>query len=157
MPAFGTSALSLNTTGSNNTAVGYFGLRRGTGSNNTSLGFMAGGTSTSGITTGSNNTVIGYSVGSTTLSTGSSNILIGTSSAVDTPAAGTSNWLNIGNTVFGDMAGVRVGIGSATINAGASLDLSSRTDSLLLPRVASQRPVTPTVGMVRYNTTSNRC
>lgn len=50
-----------NTTGSNNTAVGWAGLASNTtGSNNTAVGYGAG----SSITTGFNNTFLGYSAGS---------------------------------------------------------------------------------------------
>ncbi len=74
---------------------------------------------------------------------------------MDTPAAGTNDWMNIGNTIYADMAGMHVGIGSGTINAGAALDLSSQTNSLLLPTgTTGQRP-TATNGMTRYNSTTN--
>jgi len=166
--AFGMNALYSNATGSWNTAVGVSAMYNTTnGFSNTALGSDAlfsnvNGGQNVGLgtgalyanTTGSNNVAIGYEVGHATLSTGSSNILIGTSSAVDTPAADTSNWLNIGNTIYGDLSTDRVGIGSATINAGASLDLGSKTDSLLLPTgTTGQRPGTPANGMIRHNTT----
>ncbi|MFA6279580.1 MAG: tail fiber domain-containing protein [Bdellovibrionales bacterium] len=137
-------------TGSYNTAIGQEALKAvmTTANNNTALGYLAGGV----VTTGASNVIIGPSVASTTLTTGSSNILIGTSAAVDTPAAATSNWLNIGNTIYGDLSLGSVAIGAAAVTSGTSLDLSSRTDSLLLPKgTTAQQPV-GVEGMVRYNT-----
>ncbi|NCC04050.1 MAG: hypothetical protein EOM37_08410, partial [Proteobacteria bacterium] len=184
--ALGLDAMKKNTSGSNNTAVGFSALYSAiagndntaigyeamysttTGSNNTAVGFRALRANTTGlfntaignaaiyqITSGSNNTAIGYAVGLGIL-TGSNNILIGTSSAVDTPEADTSNWLNIGNTIYGNLNTGSVALGgSATgVTAGTTLDLSNRTDSLLLTKGnnTTDRP-TGVEGMIRYNTT----
>src|ERR1700704_1988832 len=96
----------------------------------------------------------------TTLATGSNNILIGTTSATDTPAAGTSNWLNIGNTIYGDLAANSIGIGAGmtSITAGTVLDLFSNTatsnSSLGLPGgTTTNRPTTGVDGMLRFNST----
>jgi hypothetical protein len=139
----------------NNSAFGEAALTAiTTGGNNSVFGVSAGGA----ITTGGNNTIIGYQVASTTLNTGSSNILIGTSSGVDTPAANTSSWLNIGNTIYGDLSNhlVAIGNGVSSITAGAALDLSSNTSSMMTPvGTTGQRPGTGVNGMVRYNSTNN--
>ncbi|MDD2325313.1 MAG: DUF1566 domain-containing protein [Alphaproteobacteria bacterium] len=170
--AIGHSSLTENTTGSYNTALGVSALRNlgmlvagsnyntgiGHGSisqlflgtQNTSLGDLAG----SSLTSASNNTIIGASVASTTLATGSSNILIGTSSAVDTPAADTSNWLNIGNTIYGDLSLGAVAIGAPAITSGSSLDISARTDSVILPKGTNAQQPIGVAGMIRYNTDS---
>lgn len=52
------------------------------------------------LTSGSTNIGIGKTIGAT-LTTGTNNILIGQS--VDVPAVGTANWLNIGNTIYGNI------------------------------------------------------
>jgi len=140
-----------------NNAIGYQALYKNTGSGNTAIGSYAFG-STSNTISGSFNVALGYGVGSTTLTSGSNNILIGTSSLVDTATAGQSNFLNIGNLIYGEMSGKAVSIGSATITAGAGLDLSSRTgtaySSVLLPQdTSANRPTTGVNGMIRYNTT----
>ena len=45
-----------------------------------------------------------------------------------------------------------VGIGTST--PAVSLDLSTRTDAIALPRgTTAQRPLTPSIGMIRFNTT----
>ena len=178
--AVGSKALDNFTTGSSNTAVGNWALGSQTGGNaftgtqNTAVGAGAGGDNTAGgglsssnntilgynggdkLTTGGSNTIIGASVATTTLTTGSSNILIGTSSSTDTPAAGTSNWLSLNSAIFGDMGGLNFKIGgSTTLNTGAVLDLSSQTDSLLLPIGSSTNRPTGSNGMIRYNSSTN--
>jgi hypothetical protein len=52
----GQSALSLNSTGNNSTAIGFEALKNATGSNNTTIGYQAG----LNITSGSNNLLLGY-------------------------------------------------------------------------------------------------
>ncbi|HAX91245.1 MAG TPA: hypothetical protein DCY07_03430, partial [Rhodospirillaceae bacterium] len=147
--AMGFSALLNNVTGSNNAAFGYGALlNNASGSGNVAQGSYA----LYANTSGSNNTAVGFEVGRTTLATGSNNILIGTSSLVDTATAGQSNHLNIGNTIFGDLGAGTVGIGSGTINPGVSLDISSRTDAMLIPKGTALQPPAGIPGMVRYNT-----
>ena len=56
----GPGALSSNTTGSENVAIGYSALSTvTTGNSNTAIGFAAGHTGTNNLTIGSNNTLIG--------------------------------------------------------------------------------------------------
>ena len=118
--AVGSGALDVNTTASNNTAMGLNALGANTtGGANTAVGGGALMTNTAGTgnvavghsalqlnATGINNTAIGSGAG--LLTTGSGNILIG--AAALAPAAGTSNHLNIGNTIYADMANDLVGI-----------------------------------------------
>lgn len=48
--------------------------------------------------------------------------------------------------------GYTVGIGVNSPNAGSSLDIGQRTDSIILPDGSTaQRPTVPVVGMLRYN------
>ncbi|MBP7252275.1 MAG: hypothetical protein KBA75_02175, partial [Alphaproteobacteria bacterium] len=139
--------------GSANSAVGYHALYNSTtGINNVALGYSAG----SIITTGSDNLILGYSVASTTLATGTNNILLGTSSAVDTPAAGTSNWLNIGNTIYGDLSNHRIAFGNAisATTTGVTFDLGNVTDSMRLPLGTTVQRPTGAQGMLRYNSTT---
>lgn len=121
--AVGRSALQTTTTGSHNTAVGYGALWSSTMGYNTAVGDLAGQNLTSysntllgyhagnTITTGGSNIAIGANAASSTLTTGGGNILIGNS--VTTPAAATNNHLNIGNTIYGDVASGLVGLGTA--------------------------------------------
>lgn len=145
--SFGWGSLS---SGSLNVGIGDFIFQLlSTGSDNVALGDGAAGK----LTTGNDNVIIGPGVATTTLSTGSSNILIGTSPSADTPTAGKSNWLSINNAIFGDMSGLNFKIGgSNTLNTGAVLDLSSQTNSLLLPTGTTGTRPSATDGMIRYNT-----
>ena len=110
------STTAANNTGVQNTAIGYGVLAAATsGGNNTALGYNA----LSLDTSGANNTAIGNQVASTTLTTGSSNILIGVGTVgvaggADTPLSSTSNFLNIGNTLEGNMANASA-IGKETL------------------------------------------
>ena len=112
--------------GMNNVAVGYNALSQasGLGQNNTAVGYSAGGAQFAArsndtlfgyqaglnLTTGSNDLMLGYNVGSTT-STGSNNILIGSVLARN---ATDSNFLNIGNSIYGDLSTGNIGIGTTT-------------------------------------------
>jgi hypothetical protein len=156
---YGNTATASWLTGSGNTAIGYTSLYnvQTSSTKNTALGTGA----LSSLTTGSNNIGIGADVASTTLTTGSNNILIGTSSAVDTPSASTSNWLNIGNTIYGNLSTHQVGIGNglSAVSTGAILDLGGGTgtalSSMILPKdTTANRPTTGLAGMLRYNTTN---
>ena len=135
-------------TGSSNVAIGYkSGANITTGSQNTFLGFNSG----YKITTGSNNLVLGTSTASG-VTTGSSNIIIG--SGLDVPSAGQSNYLNIGGLIYGDTSTGVVGIGTSVPNSQTALDMSGKTNSMLLPTgTTGQRPGSPVAGMVRYNST----
>ncbi|HRC26227.1 MAG TPA: hypothetical protein PKX87_02215, partial [Alphaproteobacteria bacterium] len=80
------------------------------------------------LSSGDYNTLIGQGVGPT-LATGVRNILIGAhdSVAVDVPAAATDDYLNIGNTIYGDMASDYVGIGVPSPND--ALDVAGNIDA----------------------------
>jgi len=114
-----------NTTGINDTYIGVWsGRYNTTGSSNTVTGFFAGhgalgGTTYSGatlygnqagynLTTGANNILIGPQAGYN-VTTGSNNIIIGVNQ--NAPAANTNSYLNIGNTLFGDLANANIGVG----------------------------------------------
>ena len=151
--AIGYQALYNNSVGNNNVAIGKESSLNTTGSNNVSAGIQSLLTNT----TGNNNIAIGYAVASTTLSTGSDNILIGTSSAVDAPAAATSNHLNIGNTIYGDLANDLVRIGGTDVpSAFSDLELAGTLAVKVSSGTTAQRPATPDNGMVRYNTTTGK-
>ena len=125
----GYQSLYNTTTTSYNTSVGGYGLYYNkTGANNASVGYQAGwGASNASNynnnvlfgyqagyalrTGGDNNVMIGYQAGDAT-TTGASNILIG--SNVDATTATASNQLNIGNTIYGDLANDYVGIGNTS-------------------------------------------
>ena len=79
-----------------------------TGDSNTILGAGAG----VAVTSGTNNTILGAGAG-VTAATGNNNIVIGSHDtiAVDVDAAASTDYLNIGNTLFGDLATGHVGIG----------------------------------------------
>ena len=144
-----------------NTVLGGASCAITTGNYNTSVG----GQTFSALTTGSNNTSLGYNVGQTNESGAASNdILIGTTNGCDVSGAGNSNETHIcganGDSIF--IAGTNAtstekvtiygNVGLGTTTPKVSLDLGSKTDSLLLPTgTTGQRP-TATAGMIRYNT-----
>lgn len=92
------------------------------GTDNTGIGRAAG----DNISTGDDNTFVGNLAGTTT-TTGSRNIVVG--SGADTPAAGTNDHLNVGDTIFGDLAGndVRVG-GSGAVSQTERLAVTDSHD-----------------------------
>lgn len=93
--AVGRQALYNNTTGADdNVAIGYR-----AGYNNT---------------TGSSNTFIGYQAGDN-VTTGSNNIAIGAGVSMADPTA--SNQFNLGDIFYGDMLGLKTGVGSTTPGA----------------------------------------
>lgn len=103
--ALGAAAMLGNTTGERNTASGYAALyENGAGSDNTAHGFAS-----LQHSTGSQNIGLGSYAGAS-VTTGSNNILIGYN--VSTPTPATDNYLNIGNTLYGDLANDRIGIGT---------------------------------------------
>ncbi|MEM9336884.1 MAG: hypothetical protein AAGA35_03455 [Patescibacteria group bacterium] len=117
--AVGHRSLVALQSGSFNTAVGGRSMWKATtnAENNTSLGYQT----LSEMTTGSNNVAIGFNAGNT-ITTGSNNILLGYD--VDTPAVDTSDYLNIGNTIYGDLSTNFVGIGTST-DLAAALNIQS--------------------------------
>lgn len=133
--AFGNNALAANTSGAANVAVGTGALAAVTTTgNNTAIGFNS-----LLATTGADNTAIGNNAGAT-LTTGNNNIMLGANTVA--PALAGSDQLNIGNTVFGTMAGAltagvnttrTIGINSTTPQG--ALDIVSTNNGLLIPRV----------------------
>lgn len=156
--AVGTSALAANTTTGNNTAVGFNSLLVNTAADNSALG-----NNTLSASTGSNNTALGSNAGAT-LTTGSNNIMIGANTAP--PVIAGSDQLNVGNTLFGSMAGALTSgvnttrtIGINVLSPQGALDITSSNNGLLIPRVSlliganSSLPVTtPTISEIIYNT-----
>ncbi|MAF32051.1 MAG: hypothetical protein CMF60_07575 [Magnetococcales bacterium] len=127
--ALGGYALRRNSVGYTNTAVGYNTLRYGSfGYENTAIGAEAGMGAAGnadffhttllgyragyGLRSGSGrNIFVGHQAGDS-VSTGSDNIVIGV--LADTSAPTASNELNIGNSLYGDLANDRIGVGIAT-------------------------------------------
>ena len=108
--------------GANNAAIGAFALRGiSDGDNNFGGGFNAG----SNITIGNRNICLGALSGIAAPGVGDDNILIGYNVTVP---SGTSNYMSIGNTIYGDLANDRIGIGSTTltskINLPAAVDVA---------------------------------
>jgi hypothetical protein len=98
-------------TGSENTGIGHNVFYKGsdgtsvTGNKNTGIG---GGFILKTLTSGSNNIVIGYGSG-TAITTGSDNIIIGYTQESNL----TSSGLNIGGTIYGDLANDKISIGNS--------------------------------------------
>jgi len=135
--------LNANTTGADNTAVGYGVLNANTtGAGSVGVGRNA----LFAATTGGQNTVLGYQAGNS-ITTGTGNVLIGYD--VDTPAATTNNHLNIGNTLYADLSTDHTGIGTAT--PAAKLHVSGEVI------VGEQQLVcsATTKGAFRYNSADN--
>ncbi|MBK9563534.1 MAG: hypothetical protein IPO54_10625 [Micavibrio sp.] len=110
--AIGSATLVNNDLGQSNVAVGYGVLASNTGSH-ASTGVGAGAL---GISTGGRNTALGAAAGDG-ITTGTDNIVIGYDA--DTPANNSTYHLNIGGTIFGDLANDRVRIGgSGVVGAG---------------------------------------
>jgi hypothetical protein len=104
----GFTAGNENVSGGYNTYVGRRAGRYGDfGSHNTALGTSAG-----NYVQGSNNTLLG-SLAGFNITDGTGNIIIGYNQ--DTPTATTSDHLNIGGTIYGDLANKRVGVNTTTI------------------------------------------
>lgn len=105
--AIGSSALRTVTGSDQNTAIGTSAARYNTGNANVALGYNAL-IGVNGSSTGGTNVALGFQAGDS-ITTGTGNILLGYD--VDTPIATTSSHLNIGNTIYGDLANDYVGIG----------------------------------------------
>lgn len=155
--AFGTSVLSANITGINNSAFGYAALLNlSSGDRNLALGFQAGryyAAGSSPLTAANDSIFIGNSsrayangntneivIGYNAIGNGSNSVTLGNSSVVLTVLHGT------------------VAIGTVTPNANAILDVVSTTKAFMPPRMTTaQRDAiaSPAAGMVIYNTTTN--
>jgi hypothetical protein len=149
--AVGSGTLFSNSIGINNVAIGRQALTSSNADNNTAVGFSSLRNNTSGTgnsaigyrtlnaSTGSNNVALGFDAG-LTLTTGSNNIMIGANTVA--PVIGGSDQLNIGNTLFGTMAGALTSGVNTTRTLGvnvlapqAALDIVSTNNGLLIPRV----------------------
>ena len=149
--AVGSGTLFSNSIGINNVAIGRQALTSSNADNNTAVGFSslrnnASGTGNSAIgyralnaSTGSNNVALGFDAG-LTLTTGSNNIMLGANTVA--PVVAGSNQLNIGNTLFGTMAGALTSGVNTTRTLGvnvlapqAAFDIVSTNNGLLIPRV----------------------
>ncbi|MBF0245528.1 MAG: tail fiber domain-containing protein [Planctomycetes bacterium] len=109
----GAFALQNNQTGSRNTAVGFCAGNGAIGQsfdNNSLLGSYAG----YSLTTGSNNLLIGYKAGYD-ITSGNNNIIIGCSQS--TPSPTTHDHMNIGGTLYGNLADGFLGVDTATPSA----------------------------------------
>ena len=132
----GANALQLNYTGERNVAVGYgaLGETYTVSTRNTAVGYNAGGSA--GYSSNSNNSLFGYQAGYE-LSTGSNNIMIGyqagdavTTGAnnivigydIDLSSDTANNYLNIGNTIYGDLGADFIGIADASPSYNLSVD-----------------------------------
>ena len=104
----GSQAGQANTTAVQNTFIGTYSGISNEGSNNTFLGYFTGG----GNTTGAGNVYLGYQAGYS-MTTGSDNIIIG-HNIVSAPTVDTSNFLNIGNTLYGNLSTKAIGIGTTS-------------------------------------------
>ena len=114
--AIGLSAGDVLTTGDRNVLIGTnAGGAQITVSDNTFLGYQAG-----LLATGGTNTLVGASAGDA-LTTGTGNIVIGANH--DAQSATTNDQLNIGGTIYGDLANDEIGIG---IGATAITDITAR-------------------------------
>jgi hypothetical protein len=115
----GHNAGSQNVGGSDNTFIGEDAGKDNTaGGGNIFIGKQAGKSSN-----GNNNIFIGTDTGTTHI-TGNQNILIGNN--VDVSANGLSDKLNIGNTIYANMASDFVGIGNASPNV--ALDVTGNIE-----------------------------
>jgi hypothetical protein len=144
--ALGSGALLANTTGGSNVSIGYSSLSANTGGGlNTALGQSAMFTNT----IGTNNTAIGalanVTVGNLTNATA-----IGTRATV-----AQSNALVLGSItgINGAFNTVNVGIGTNAPNTTSSLDISSTSRGILIPRMSKAQKnaiATPATGLLVY-------
>lgn len=139
--AIGESASRNVSTGEGNVSLGYMALNKNTtGKQNVAIGHNAG----LGSATGQmeRNVLIGYNVGSSLAGGGDYNVVIGASSGSEIttgktnvilgyncqlPSATSSNCLNIGNTIYGDLATDHIGIGIESMTAVMHLKAGTAT------------------------------
>ena len=158
--AHGTMALLNNSDGWCNTAFGSEALfNNENGGFNTAVGYKAGYASYDAF----RNTAIG-SLAGYHLTTGIDNIFLGASAGPsESLSIDSSMWL--GNTresepvLYGDMTDGRIGIGTATPNSSAKLDIVSSSKGLLIPRMTNAQITTfgstlvaSDKGMIVFNT-----
>lgn len=167
----GNSGLALNTTGSNNTAVGYALAKNTVGTNNTGFGYGAlnnnttasdnvaiGKHSSYNSTTGFYNTIIGTNAGFS-LTTGGSNVVVGRQSGANLGTGGN-------NVLIGSSSGANLVNGNRNvfIGDGAGSTLTSASDRLIISNSNTLTPLiegyfsSPTVivnGDFRANNVAN--
>lgn len=165
LTAVGEAALSLLGDGDENCAFGsncFSDLTNG--DNNAGLGDSAG----AALLLGSDNCVLGNRAGNTgtnsRLLIGDNNILVGSGTEIPNDVSGAiSNFINIGNTIIGDITSgsfaIQQGIsGFGGINSSISLDLKSPVQAMRLNVVdaAGELSFTHIEGMLWYNNFLNR-
>lgn len=139
--AIGREALEYNQLAGSQTAIGYRALRYNTGGRNTALGHAAlagvqgestgernvsvGDNSGLDVTSGSMNTIVGPSAGPG-LSSGSRNVLLGYAAGGSLVKTG-DDQLDIGNTLYGDLAQKKIGVGRAPHQIRGVLHLRAST------------------------------
>lgn len=137
--ALGHGSLLVNTSGGGNTAIGAQSLFSSTfGSNNTSIGYN----SLLNNTTGVSNTALGYNTAGG-LTTGNYNTIIGAN------ITGLTGALN-NNIILADGQGIK----RLTIDSFGTSVLPSTTALGLPVGNTAQRPSSPAIGYIRYNTDS---
>ena len=151
-------ALTLNTSGSANTAVGALAVvYSNTGSYNVGVGFAALEGSGSAYLTGSYNTALGASAGQN-LTSGSNNVIIGNDTG--STIATLSNYILLadgsGNRRMTINSAGNVGIGTASPQALLDVYGSGIYSAIIVPRATiAQRPTTAVNGMIRYQLDNN--
>lgn len=88
--------------------------------------------------------------------TGSGNIVLAISPTLTTPNIGAATGTSLSVTGNITTSGGQIGVGTTAPTAGAALDLSYNTNSMLLPvGTTGQEPANPVNGMIRYDSTLN--
>jgi hypothetical protein len=87
--------------------------------------------------------------------TGSGNIVLAISPTLTTPNIGAATGSSLSVTGNITTSGGQIGVGTTAPTAGAALDLSYNTNSMLLPvGTTGQEPASPVNGMMRYNSST---
>ena len=150
--AIGHTALGIADGGVRNTAVGVNAGASGVGSTinrNVLVGYKAGAALQTG---GDQNTVVGTSAGET-ITTGHDNILIGY--GVNPPSATSVSRLNIGGTIYGDLATDHIGIGVEAMTAVLHLKAgTAAAGTAPLKLVAGVNLTTPEAGAIEFDGTN---
>ena len=119
--AVGMQTLNGNDLGAGNIALGYKALYTTNGDYNLGLGYKSG----YAITTGDNNITMGYQAGDN-LTTGSRNIILGYD--IDAQNATANDQINIGNTIYGNLATDDIAIGNATLDGAFTVNQTDAAD-----------------------------